>query len=271
MKDDHHLSGLVRSFFEDYLVCRRHLCRNTIRSYRDGIKLCLQYTAARLRKRPTALLVEDVTEELAMDFLRHLEETRRNSIQTRNQRLVVLRRLFDYIAWREPVLSEHCRRITAIPCKKQLEIPEIGYLEKNEMMAMVNAPDRRTPLGRRDRAVLLFMYNTGARVQEAADARVSWLTLTPPPRVQILGKGSKWRTCPLWPSVAQVLEQTIQEHGLTGPEDRHLFLNRHGQSLSGNGNRMGDQDVHRIGDHLSQKNNARVGVVQACPMGQGVR
>lgn len=232
MKNDFYLSGFVRAFFEDYLVCRRHLCQNTIRSYRDAIKLFIGHVADRLRKRPTRLLVADITDELVVGFLEDLEKTRGNSIQSRNQRLVVLRRLFEYVALQEPVLSERCRRITSIPCKKHQALPEITYLEKNEMMGIVNAPNRRTALGRRDHAILLFMYNTGARVQEVADARASWLTLEPPPRTEILGKGRKWRTCPLWDSVAAVLIQVLHEHSPRGPDDPHLFLNRYGQPIS---------------------------------------
>jgi site-specific recombinase XerD len=232
MKDDLYLSGFVRAFFEDYLVCRRHLGLNTIRSYRDAIKLFIGHVATRLRKRPTRLLVNDITDQLVVDFLEDLEKTRRNSIQSRNQRLVALRRLFEYVALQEPVLSERCRRITSIPCKKPQELPEITYLEKNEMMAIISAPDRRTALGRRDHAILLFMYNTGVRVQEVADARESWLTLQPPPKVEILGKGRKWRTCPLWDGVATVLAQVLHEHSGREPEDPHLFLNRYGQPLS---------------------------------------
>jgi site-specific recombinase XerD len=144
----------------------------------------------------------------------------------------VLRRLFEYIALQEPVLSEHCRRITSIPCKKHQTLPEITYLEKNEMMAIVDAPNRRTALGRRDHAILLFMYNTGARVQEVADARASWLTLDPPPKTEILGKGRKWRTCPLWDSVAKVIMQVLDERRPPGSDDPHLFLNRYGRPVS---------------------------------------
>ena len=115
MNDNIYFSRVVRSFFEDYLVCRRHLCQSTIHSYRDGIKLFIGYAAARLRKRVTRLLVADVTEELVVGFLEDLQTTRGNSIQTRNHRLVILRRLFEYIALQEPVLADHCRRISQIP------------------------------------------------------------------------------------------------------------------------------------------------------------
>jgi site-specific recombinase XerD len=166
------------------------------------------------------------------EFLTHLEGKRRNSIQTRNYRLVAIRGLFNFIALQEPVLMEHCRRITAIPFKRQHAIPEIGYLEKNEMEAMLDAANRTTALGRRDHAILLFMYNTGARVQETADARVSWLSLEAPPKVTILGKGRKWRTCPLWEAVAKELRDLIGDRPASESNDRPLFLNRYGSAMT---------------------------------------
>ena len=91
------------------------------------------------------------------------------------------------------------------------------------------------PLGRRDYALLLYMYNTGARVQEVADTRIAWLTLIAPYKVELLGKGRKWRTCPLWESTAQHVRQLVAERGLKPGEDGPLFVNRHGQSLSRSG------------------------------------
>jgi integrase/recombinase XerC len=226
------LATFVRSFFEDYLVCQRNVSVRTIRSYRDSIRLFLRFMGDRIRKNPSQLLVADITGKEVSEFLAHLEGQRRNSIQTRNYRLVAIRGLFNFIALQEPVLMEHCRRITAIPFKRQHAIPEISYLEKNEVEAMLKATDRNTFLGRRDHAILLFMYNTGARAQETADARVSWLSLDPPPKVNILGKGRKWRTCPLWEAVAKELQALIAERPATGSDDRHLFLNRYGAAMT---------------------------------------
>jgi site-specific recombinase XerC len=182
------LAPYVRSFFEDHLTCRRNVSRNTIRSYRDGLKLLLKFAAGRLKKSPARLQVTDITETVIIDFLTDLERTRANSIQTRNHRLVGIRNLFEYIATCEPRLLEHCQRILAIPRKRGAVLPEIHYLDKDQITALLNAVPRNSRLGPRDYALLLFMYNTGARAQEVADARINWLTLRPPYKVEPLGK-----------------------------------------------------------------------------------
>jgi site-specific recombinase XerD len=232
MVNGYYLATFVRMFFEDYVVCQRHLSLNTIRSYRDAVKLLIPFVAARAGKRPTSLLVADVTDRIVVAFLQHLEEQRRNSVQTRNNRLVALRKLFGYIALQEPVLADHCRRVIQIPTKKAHEVPEISYLEKHELAAILDAVDRRSKLGWRDHAMLMFMYNTGARVQETVDAKVSWLTLDPPPKVEILGKGRKWRTCPLWPEVAGILARVVSGRPTGAAPDAPLFLNRYGEAFS---------------------------------------
>jgi site-specific recombinase XerD len=164
-----------------------------------------------------------------------LEQTRGNAIQTRNHRLVVVRNLFTYIASREPLLLDQCRRIAAIPRKRGAAVPAIRYLEKDQVTALLDAIPRDTPRGRRDYALLLFLYNTGARVQEAADTRRGWLTLQPPFKVELLGKGRKWRTCPLWESTARQLQHVMEERRPhPGPED-YVFVNRQGCPLSRSG------------------------------------
>jgi len=219
-------------FFEDHLACRRRLSAATIRSYRDAVKLFLAFVAQRVKKPATDLLVTDMTESAIVEFLNHLEGERGNAIQTRNHRLIVLRRLLQYVALQEPLAAEHCRRLLDIPTKKNRDVPEISYLEKAEISAILEATDKSRAIGRRDHAILLFMYNTGARVQEVADARVSWLSFEPPCKVEILGKGRKWRTCPLWDSVAGTLRKLLEERGASVGPDGPLFVNRFGKPLS---------------------------------------
>jgi integrase/recombinase XerD len=229
------LAPFVRSFFEDHLVCQRNASPHTIQSYRDALKLFLQFTAKDLKKTATRLLVTDISEESITIFLTDLEQTRANSIQTRNHRLVAIRNVFAYIASREPLLLDHCRRIVEFPRKRGAAIPEIRYLEKEQMNAILAAVGRDVPAGRRDYALLLFMYNTGARVQEVADTRLLWLTLTQPYKVELLGKGRKWRTCPLWESTAQQLQQLIKERKPATEQTDFLFLNRFGRQFSRSG------------------------------------
>ena len=235
MTDPCFLAPFVRSFFEDHLVCRRNMSRNTIQSYRDALKLFLAFTAERRKRPATKLLVSDMTEDLVVAFLGDLESTRANSIQTRNHRLVAIRRLFEYVAAREPRFLEQAHRITNIPRKRGAVVPEIRYLEKEQMTALLGAVPKDTKRGRRDYTLLLFMYNTGARVQEVADTRIGWLTLVPPYKVELLGKGRKWRTCPLWESTAQHLQQLVEQRRPIAGQDDCLFVNRHGRPLSRSG------------------------------------
>lgn len=229
------LAPYIRSFFEDYLACQRNVSRNTILSYRDGLKLLLGFAVRQLKKPATRLLVTDLTGTLVLAFLTDLEQARANAIQTRNHRLAALRGLFRYIGEREPLLLEHCRQVAELPLKRGAAVPEIRYLEKAEVTALLAAVPRDTPRGRRDYALLLFLYNTGARVQEVADTRVRWLTLQPPFKVELLGKGRKWRSCPLWESTAQHLQQLLDERRPPAGPEEPLFVNRHGRPLSRSG------------------------------------
>jgi site-specific recombinase XerD len=235
MTDSVFLAPYVRSFFEDHLACRRNVSRNTIHSYRDSLKLLLQFVARQRRKSVARLLVTDITEAVVVDFLTELEQVRGNSIQTRNHRLVGIRSLFEYIAAREPLLLDQCHKMLTIPRKRGAAVPEIQYLEREQLTALLGAVARNSPRGRRDYALLLFMYNTGARVQEVSDTRLSWLTLRAPYKVEILGKGRKRRTCPLWENTVQHLQRLIEERRLLPGQDDYLFVNRFGRPLSRSG------------------------------------
>jgi site-specific recombinase XerD len=232
------LAPYVRSFFEDHLVCRRNVSGNTIQSYRDALKLLLSFAADRLKVSATKLLVTHVTEPIVADFLADLERTRGNSIQTRNYRLVAIRSLFDYIAAREPLLLDHCHKIATIPRKRGAALPMIQYLEKDEISAILDAAANHAEPGARDYALLLFIYNTGARVQEVVDTRLSWLFLNQPYKVELLGKGRKWRSCPLWENTVKHLRHLIERRRLTDP-NACLFVNRFGRQLS----RFGISDI----------------------------
>lgn len=232
MNNNFYISKYVRPFFEDYLVCRKNLSICTIRSYRDVIKMFFNFAADQSNKTTPKLLISDVEETTVLKFLAYLEEKRGNSIQTRNHRLAMLRKFFEYISYQEPICSELCRKILDIPMKRGAIDPEICYLEKEEITAIFDAIDSGTNMGRRDYAILLFMYNSGARVQETSDLVMSWLSLEKPYKVQILGKGRKSRTCPLWKNTGEILKKLIFERAEPIKECDHIFLNRMGKPLS---------------------------------------
>ena len=216
----------VRRFLLEYLVKERNLAINTRNSYRDMLVLLLPYAAAHLKKPVDRLVVVDLSPELIRNFLFHLEKNRRCSAATRNQRLSSLHALARFIGENCPELVEWCIQIRLIPFKRTVK-PGLTYLDKSEMGALLDSPDRSKPQGQRDYALLLFLYNSGARASEAAGLRIGdidWHAQY----VRIIGKGNKQRTCPMWPITMEELHHVAAQRG---PEQR-LFLNRNEQPIT---------------------------------------
>ena len=202
------LGPVLRSFFADHLITIRGLRPSSVRSYRDTIRLLLLFVAADKRCKLTRLTLEDLTFERITAFLLYLEQERGNHARTRNQRLAAIHNLFEYIAARSPEMLATCQQVAAIPTKR-VAPPETRFLERDEIQQLLARLPTRGRLALRDRALILFLYNTGARAQEAADLRVEHLDLSEHPRVRLHGKGDKWRTCPLWQQTARTLEELL--------------------------------------------------------------
>jgi site-specific recombinase XerD len=224
------LGQLLHSFFADHVITVKGLRPSSVRSYRDTIRLLLLFLAADKRSKITRLTVGDLTFERVIGFLRHLEEDRGNHIRTRNQRLAVIHTLFEYIATRDPEMLIVCQRVAAIPTKR-VPPPETRFLERDEIQQVLRDLPRDGRLALRDRALLLFLYNTGARVQEAADLRVEHLDLGEHPTVRLHGKGGKWRTCPLWQQTARTIDSLLQSQHPPATPKTAVFTAR-GQPLT---------------------------------------
>ena len=228
---DHHLMGpFVRRFLLEELVADRNLSPNTQKSYRDAIRLLFGFVAERYSTDPVRVTVEQVDATLVRGFLVHLEDDRGNSIATRNQRLAAFHSLFRFIGRLVPELVDYAAQIQAIPLRRTAA-PVMPYLDKHEIDALLAAPDRSHAQGRRDHALLLFLYNTGARATEAALVSVADLILGTSPSVRFDGKGHKIRTCPLWPHTAKILQGLLGER-INGPRDSPVFLNVRGQPIT---------------------------------------
>jgi site-specific recombinase XerD len=189
--------------------------------------------ASRRRKKPIERLeVADLSREVLREFLDHLEQSRNCSVRTRNQRLAGLHAMARFIAERSPEHIAWCGQIRSVPFKRFAR-KELSYLEKPEMDAVLAAADLRTRQGMRDHALLLFLYNSGARVTEATSLRVSDLNMRANQigSAQLIGKGNKIRRCPLWPATCNELLVLIRNRS---PDDP-VFLNRRGQPLTRHG------------------------------------
>jgi integrase/recombinase XerD len=224
------IGPILHSFFADHLLTVKGMRPASVRSYRDTVRLLLCFVAADKRCRITRLTLGDLTFDRVVKFLRHLETERHNHIRTRNQRLAALHTLFEYIATRSPETLNACQQVAAIPMKR-VAPPETRFLERDEIEQLLRHLPRDGRLAQRDRALLLFLYNTGARAQEVADLRAGHLDLGEHPRVRLHGKGDKWRTCPLWHQTAELLNALLTSSGPAPGPDTAVFT-AHGQPLT---------------------------------------
>lgn len=230
MNDD--LSGHLQRFFQTYLREQRSLSPNTVKSYRDTFKLLIAYLSVRRRG---SMSVRDMEPKTVLAFLQHLEDPKRgrgNSAQTRNQRLAAIQCFVRYLALHVPRLERHAKRLLAIPMKRVQSQPAES-LDRKELDALLSQPSTTTSDGIRDLAILAFLYNTGARAQEAADARLAWFDF-PGRTVTILGKGGRRRTTPLWPATVQMLTRYMSHHRRqprSGVGDR-FFVNQRGGAFT---------------------------------------
>jgi integrase/recombinase XerD len=224
------LGPLMHSLFADHLITVKGLQPASVRSYRDTMRLLLRFVAADKGTKITKLDVGDLTFERMVGFLRHLEHDRGNHTRTRNQRLAALHTLFDYIAGRDPEMLAVCQRVAAIPTKRAAPA-ETHFLERDEVESLLRGLPRDGRLALRDRTLLLFLYNTGARAQEAADVRVEHLDLGKRPLVRLHGKGDKWRTCPLWRQTAELLGSLLESFRPPPTPQSAVFTAR-GQALT---------------------------------------
>lgn len=222
---------LIRSYFTDYLVCQKGLSKTTIKTYRDAIRLFLRFLAKDTRKNLGKLCLHEFTAERVSRFLNDLEQQRHNHIRTRNQRLSALRVFFEYMALREPEMLLEAEQVSAIPSKR-VGPPVTGYLERDQVETLFAALPRQGKFALRDRTLLLFLYNTGARVQEVANLKVENLDFDEPFRVHLHGKGNKWRVCPLWPDTASHLQRLLAEYGRKTQTDQPVFRSLHGDALT---------------------------------------
>ena len=232
MNDTILLGSWIRRFLLEYLVGERNLALSTQHSYRDTLRLLLPFLAGRVHKPIDRLTIPDLAPEHLRLFLGQLEEKRACCIATRNQRLAAIRSLAHFIGMHSPEQVAWCGQIRSVPFKKTAH-RLVTYLEKVEMDALLAAPSETTRQGQRDHAVLLFLYNTGARANEAAHTLVEDMDLAHLPgrdasSVLIHGKGNKPRRCPLWTQTARELEVLVSGRA---PTD-HVFLNRYGRPLT---------------------------------------
>lgn len=223
------LAPLLQQFFVDRLQKQRQASPCTINAYRGAFRLFLTFVEGKLRKRPADLSIEDLSAQLILDFLEHLERHRKNSVRSRNARFAAIRSFIQYVGFKEPAALALTHGVLGIPMKR-FDRRQVGFLSREHIQAIIAAVDVWTWIGRRDRVLLATLYNTGARVSELIGVQVEDLSLSSSPSIRLQGKGRKERSIPLWKETAAQLRQWLRE--LAAPATTPLFPNRLGAKLS---------------------------------------
>ena len=223
------LAPALQAYFTQRLITQRNSSPETIAAYRDAFRLLLRFASERTGKQPFELDIDDLDAPLIGAFLRHLEDDRGNSIQTRNARLGAIHSFYRFAALEHPEHAHTIARVMAIPTKRH-ERNTVTYLDRDEIGALLSAPDKHTWLGRRDHALLTLMIQTGVRVSELTGLRVGDLHLGRGPHIRVLGKGRKRRATTLTGETVTVMRAWLTER--QGQPDEPLFPTRQGQPLS---------------------------------------
>lgn len=224
------LLSLTQSFFVDYLRGTRGASPHTVRAYRDAVKLFFLFLAAYRHRKIADLTLDDIQSEAVLAFLNHVETNRGNSAATRNSRLAALHSFVQHLLRQDVTRAGQYGRILAIRPKRTRQ-RSVLYLEPEEARAVVEAVPSDSWQARRDRALLLLLYNTGARVSEVLALRADDIRLDRMRQIRFVGKGRKERVCPLWPETAAALRQIVARKAT----DQIIFKNLRGQPLSRDG------------------------------------
>jgi len=225
-------ASLLQSFFTQRLMQQRQASAHTIASYRDTWRLLLRFVQKRLHKAPSTLTLEDIDAPLITAFLDEMEKIRGVTARTRNLRLTAVHSFFRYAAFEAPSTSAHIQRILAIPAKRFTRAL-VPFLRRQEVDALLAAPDQRTWSGRRDHALILLAVQTGLRLSELTSLQREDLHVGTGAHVRVVGKGRKERCTPLSKNTRAVLAAWVREPPLA--PDQPLFPNARGGRLSAHG------------------------------------
>jgi site-specific recombinase XerD len=222
-------AALVQSFFTEYLTQQRAMSPRTVATYRDGFVLFLDFATVHLHKQPTTMALQDITPELILAFLDHLEQDRANAVRTRNARLAALRAFLKFAGHRDVNALHIVEQALGVPMKR-FERPMLGFLSLEEMLAVIGKPGSSWT-SQRDHLLLHMLYNTGARVSEIIGVRLADVVLDGAACVHLHGKGRKQRTMPLWRSTVKALRSWLRFNPTLLPASA-LLPNRDGHPMT---------------------------------------
>ena len=232
MNNNKKLSNLIQDYFYQRLINQRDSSPMTIATYRDTFKLFLNFAQTYLGKRIDKLELADLNSDTVLKFLDHLASVRKNGVRTRNNRLAAIHSFMQYVAEQDPTSLPIIRKVLAIPMKRCNQSC-VDFLTRAEIAAIINSPNNQTWSGQRDHVLFATLYNTGARVSEIINVRVSDIDIFRAKSILLHGKGRKERTIPLWKSTVSLLKGWLKK--IDNNSESFLFPNNRMEKLTRSG------------------------------------
>ena len=226
------LGTYLSAFLLEHLPRERNASPHTGEAYAHSFKLLVCFAAARLKVKPCQVEVEQLDVPLILAFLQHIENERGNSVRTRNARLAAIHSFFRFLEYRLVSCLDQACQIHAIPMKKADEAL-VSYLTRDELLALLDAPDTRAVSGVRDRAMLHLAFAAGLRVSELVTLRMDQLDQQAVATIHVMGKGRRERVLPLWKETATAIKKWLAVRSHNGEPE--LFLNAAGRAMTRSG------------------------------------
>jgi site-specific recombinase XerD len=225
--------SLLQRFFLERLINQQNASACTILSYRDTFRILLKYAHEYLGISASSFSIKDIAAENVLKFLNHLEQVRKNKPETINNRLAAIKSFLEYVSYECPEYLGIIRKIKIIPSRKSKH-KNIGYLTKEEIDSLIESCDISSQIGRRDRIMILLLFNSGMRVSEMANLKGSNVIRNNGHcQLTVLGKGRKERTIPLWSITEKILAKYIHENSIR--ENDYLLVGRNVLHLTRSG------------------------------------
>ncbi len=203
------LFSITLDYFRSYLPLMRKSSPATIRTYQLALDQYLDYLKAQNNVKLYDVTLSMINKKSVSGYLTYLETEKKCSPSTRNHRRACIRAFLRYAATCNVEAAGIWNEIQAVPKVSESKQP-VEYLQVKAVEAIIAAPDTSTRKGKRDSFLLLFLYQTGARVQELVDVRICDLTLDNRNVATLHGKGSKTRSLPMREKLVEHLEKYLK-------------------------------------------------------------
>jgi len=229
------LSICLHQFFDEYLPRIKGASQQSIKTYRETFSLLLPFLTDHYSIKIKSLTVEHLSADAVLSFLHHLESYRKNTAQTRNNRLAVIKSLAKMIRFMYPNKKHIADIILHIPQKKTQK-KLIGFLYPAEIIEVFDAVDLKANQGMRDYTILHLLYDSGARASEVATLTLDYFD----PKnhtLAILGKGNRYRIINLLSKTTSLITNYILNYRIMPVplySDR-LFISQRKKGLTRHG------------------------------------